>query len=58
MKNIKEGEPDTRSPFERFESFTRILMAVPKKEIDEKQAEYERNKKRKKRKKPAKKARA
>lgn len=37
-------EPD--KPFEKFERLTKGLMAVPKKELDEKQAEYERAKKR------------
>ena len=57
MKNIKEGETQTRSPFERFKLFTTMLAAVPKKEIDEKQEEYDRDKKRRKRKKTAKKPR-
>jgi hypothetical protein len=44
MKTIPETPPDGRTPFERFEGFTRRLMAVPKKEIDEKAKEYERKK--------------
>jgi hypothetical protein len=50
MKTIADTKTDSRTPFERFEDFTRRLMAVPKKEIDQKQKEYERKKKRKKRK--------
>jgi hypothetical protein len=49
MKNLTDTKPDGRTPFERFEDFTRRLMAVPKKEIDQKLKEYERKKKRKKR---------
>jgi hypothetical protein len=50
MKPIPDTPNDGRTPFERFEDFTRRIMAVPKKEIDEKAKEYERKKKRKKRK--------
>jgi hypothetical protein len=45
MKNLADTKTDSRTPFERFEDFTRRLMAVPKKEIDQKQAEYERKRK-------------
>jgi hypothetical protein len=48
MKNLADTKTDSRTPFARFEDFTKRLMAVPKKEIDKKQAEYERKKKRKK----------
>lgn len=41
---IPEGQP-----FERFEWLAKRLMTVTKKELDEKQAEYESKKKRKKR---------
>jgi hypothetical protein len=37
-------EPDTRTERERFEDFTRRLIRVPKKEIDQKHAEYLRKK--------------
>jgi len=51
MKVIKTSpnESETRQPFEKFERLAKDLMAVPKKELDEKLAEYERKKKRKKR---------
>ena len=32
------------SPFKRFEDFARRIVAVPKRELDEKQAEYDRKK--------------
>ncbi|MDQ3648964.1 MAG: hypothetical protein M3458_01540 [Acidobacteriota bacterium] len=53
MKIIKISlpEPAARQPFENFERLAKDLMAVPKKELDEKIAEYERDKKRRKRKK-------
>lgn len=52
MKAIKTPpeEPDIRQPFEKFERLAKGLMAVPKKELDEKLAEYDRDKKRRKRK--------
>jgi hypothetical protein len=40
-----EGEP---SAFERFENLARKLFAVPKKELDEKLAQYEKRKVRRK----------
>jgi hypothetical protein len=46
-------EPQTGQPFERFERLAKGLMAVPKKELDEKQAEYEREKDRKKKRRKA-----
>jgi hypothetical protein len=47
MKNITETQPAT--PFGKFKQLTERLLAVPKKEIDQKQKEYERKKKYKKR---------
>jgi hypothetical protein len=38
--------PDSSQPFENFERLAKGLMAVPKKELDVKLAEYERQKKR------------
>jgi hypothetical protein len=35
---------DAASPFERFERFARKILAVPKKELDEKLAERKREK--------------
>lgn len=48
MKKIDLG-PDAShlSPFERFESFARKIVTVPKKELDAKLAEYKRQKIRK-----------
>jgi hypothetical protein len=53
MKVIKTSpnEPDISQPFEKFERLAKGLMAVPKKELDEKLAEYDRAKKQRKRKK-------
>lgn len=42
--------PDSSQPFEKFERLAKVLMAVPKKELDEKQAQYEREKARRKKK--------
>jgi len=42
MKKQKEEKPSEE--FERFRDFTKRLMAVPKKEIDQKKAEYDRKK--------------
>ena len=46
MKNVTKADPAT--PFGKFKQLTERLMAVPKKELDEKIAEYERGKKHKK----------
>jgi hypothetical protein len=48
---MKKTKPKTEKPeeFKRFEDFTRRLMAVPKKEIDQQKAKYERKKANKKR---------
>ena len=48
MKNIADTQPAT--PFEKFKRLTERLVAVPKKELDEKLAEYERKKDKKKKK--------
>ncbi|HZT41635.1 MAG TPA: hypothetical protein VFA07_05580 [Chthonomonadaceae bacterium] len=32
--------PAEQTPFEKFDEFTRRIMSVPKKEIDEKEAEW------------------
>lgn len=43
---MKRAKAQTQKPeeFRRFEDFTRRLMAVPKKEIDEQKAKYEKQK--------------
>jgi hypothetical protein len=42
---------ESASPYERFDTFTRKLLAVPKADIDKREVEYQREKKiRKKRK--------
>jgi len=46
MKNITETQPATT--FSKMKELTQRLLAVPKKEIDQKQKEYEQKKKRKK----------
>lgn len=48
MKVIVPLGRDTDTPYKRFEKVAKALMAVPKKELDAKAAEYERKKKRKK----------
>ncbi len=49
MKKTKPNKLASEE-FQRFEDFTRRLMAVPKKEIDQQKAKYERQKATKKRK--------
>jgi hypothetical protein len=46
MKKQKEEKPSEE--FERFRDFTKRLMAVPKKEIDQQKAKYERKKSKRK----------
>jgi len=44
---MKKTKPKANTPseeFQRFQDFTRRLMAVPKKEIDEQKAKYEKQK--------------
>jgi len=43
MKKTK-ATSNEKSEFKRFEEFTHRLIAVPKKEIEKKKAEYERKK--------------
>jgi hypothetical protein len=45
MKTEPATKSDTRTPYEKFHSLAKRLMAVPKKEIDIKQAEYQRKRK-------------
>lgn len=49
MKKAKPSKPPSEE-FRRFEEFTRKLIAVPKKEIDQQKAKYEKQKATKKRK--------
>ncbi len=42
MKKQKEEKPSQE--FERFRDFTKRLMAVPKKEIDQQKAKYDKQK--------------
>jgi len=46
MDAMKKAKAHTEKPeeFQRFEDFTRRLMAVPKKEIDQQKAKYEKQK--------------
>lgn len=46
----KQREPELQGEARAFIDFTRKLLAVPKKEIDEKKAEYDRKKTREKKK--------
>jgi hypothetical protein len=41
--NAKPQKPEELSPFERFWDLARRIIAVPKAEIDEQEAEYKRN---------------
>jgi hypothetical protein len=43
MKKPKIAKPPSEE-FKRFEDFTRRLMAVPKKEIDQQKAKYDKQK--------------
>jgi hypothetical protein len=42
VEHAKPQKPDELSPFERFWDFARRIIAVPKAEIDEQEAEYHR----------------
>ena len=44
MKKKPDPIPTTHSEADRFIDFARKLMAVPKSEIDQKQAEYQKKK--------------
>lgn len=50
MKKPKSKSEDKPEEFRRFEAFTKVLMAVPKKEIDAQKAKYEKQKAAKKKK--------
>ena len=49
MKRTKPTKPPSEE-YRRFEEFTKRLMAVPKKEIDQQKAKYEKQKAAKKKK--------
>jgi multidrug resistance efflux pump len=49
MKKTKPAKPPSEE-YQRFETLARQLIAVPKSEIDKRQAEYEKKKANKKRK--------
>jgi len=44
MKKTKSTSNTKSEEFKRFEDFTRRLIAVPKKEIDQQKAKYEKQK--------------
>jgi hypothetical protein len=44
MKKTKSNSNGKSEEFKRFEDFTRRIMAVPKKEIDQQKAKYEKEK--------------
>ncbi len=48
QKDEPSHDEDPTTPFGRFEKFVKNIAAVSKEELDEKRAEYEREKKRKK----------
>ena len=48
MKDASDKPPDTGIPFNRFDQFTRKLMAVPKAEIDAEEKKYQRRKRQRK----------
>jgi hypothetical protein len=49
MKNMVDPQPeDTRTPYERFNDLAKQVFTVPKKEIDKRQAEYEKEQAQKK----------
>ncbi|HEV7736525.1 MAG TPA: hypothetical protein VGO47_04030, partial [Chlamydiales bacterium] len=51
MKPIIRPQPeDTRTPYQRFEDLAKQVFAVPKDEIDTRQTEYEKERKKKRRK--------
>ena len=45
MSKAKAPPPKTSQEFENFQRLAKKLIAVPKKELDEKQAEYDKLKK-------------
>jgi hypothetical protein len=52
---LRKSKPD-KSPsdeYQRFENLARQIIAVPKSEIDKRQAQYEKNRKAAKKRKPA-----
>lgn len=44
MKEETGTEPDGRTPYEKFEDLAKQVFTVPKKEIDRREAEYQKNK--------------
>jgi hypothetical protein len=46
--HAKPQKPEELSPFERFWDFARRIIAVPKAEIDEQEAEYQHRKRKRK----------
>jgi hypothetical protein len=46
--HAKPQKPDDLSPFERFREFARRIIAVPKEEIDEQEAQYQRERSKRK----------
>jgi hypothetical protein len=52
MKTMVDPTPeDTRTPYERFNDLAKQVFTVPKKEIDRRQAEYEKQQAQRKQKK-------
>jgi hypothetical protein len=44
----KDAQPSSHSSFQRFEKVLKALMTVPKKELDEKTAEWKRKREKRK----------
>jgi hypothetical protein len=44
----KDAQPSSHSSFQRFEKVLKALIAVPKKELDEKAVEWKRERKKRK----------
>ena len=51
-QDIPHQQAAEQTPFEKFDEFTRRIMAVPKSEIDAKEAEYKAKQAEKKKAKP------
>lgn len=52
MKTMVDPQPeDTRTPYERFDDLAKKVFSVPKKEIDRRQAEYEKQQEKKRKRK-------
>lgn len=46
---MSDATPKTETPFEKFREFTKKIVAVPKSEIDRRESEYQKMRKKRKR---------